>query len=92
MHPVVIRVGQLDRPVQADDPPERQSVGRIEHRAGKADVFHEIDPALAADSRKGARREKMRIGRVQMIVGRIGAAARANRSRYCSGMRAAIAE
>ena len=62
---------------QADDPAERQAVGRIEHGARQADIFHEVDPALSADLGEGAGRKKVRIGGVQMIVGRVGAPARA---------------
>src|SRR5437660_12568844 len=45
---------------------------RIHDSAGKAHVFHKIQPALATDLGESAGRKKMGIRSVKMVIGRIG--------------------
>src|SRR4029453_14626198 len=75
VHPVIICARQLDGPITADDAAKRQTVRRIEHGAGQADIFHEFDPTLSADFREGAGRESVGIGCMEMVIGRIGSPA-----------------
>ena len=76
VHPVVVRPREFDRPVAAHDAPESEAVGRVEHRLVDAHVVQEVDPALAPDARERAFRQEVAVGRVQVVVGREGAARR----------------
>ena len=74
MDPVVVGPRQLDGPVAAHHPAERQTVGRVEDGALDAHVLQELQPPLRSHLGECPFGQEMPVGGVEMIVGGKGTA------------------